>query len=61
MSLISCNSFVRSIFVGLNFKYFSTPYLIAYCSEHGPIYFILAEKFCFTIVEIEIYQQNYFT
>ena len=65
MSLISCNSFVRSILVGLNFNYFF--YIIldcilvrVYCSEHDPIYLILAEKFCFTIVKIEIFQKNYF-
>ena len=32
-----------------------------YCTEHDPIYLIQAEKFCFTIVKIEIYQQNYLT
>ena len=32
-----------------------------YCTRHDPIYLILAEKFCFTIIKIEIYQQNYFT
>ena len=61
---ISCNVFVRNIFVGLNFNYFSlrhTWLVRVYCSEHDPIYLILAEKFCFTIVKIKFYQQNYFT
>ena len=51
MSLISCNSFVRSIFVGLNFNYFFYTILDCilirvYFSEHDPIYLIHAEKFC---------------
>ena len=65
-SLISCNSFVRGIFVGLNFNCFFYTILDCilvrvYCSEHDPIYLIHAEKFCFTMVKIEICQQNHFT
>ena len=61
--LISCYSFVRSIFVGLNFFYTILDCILVrvYCAEHDPIHLILAEKFCFTIVKIEIYQQSYFT
>ena len=68
VSLISCYSFVRSIFVGFNFIFFFyTIQLLdcilvrVYCTEHDPIYLILAEKFFFTIVKIVIYQQKYFT
>ena len=65
-SLISCNSFVRSIFVCLNFNYFFYNILDCilvrvYCTEHVPIHLNLAEKICFTIVKIEICQQNYST
>ena len=56
MFLISCNSFVRSIFVWLNFNYFCYTILDCilvrvYCSEHDPIHLIHAEKFYFTIVK----------
>ena len=59
MSLISCNSLVRRIFIGLNFNHFFYTILDCilvrvYCSEDDPIYLNLAEKFCFTIVKIEI-------
>ena len=66
VSLISCNSFVRSIFVGLNSNSFLFYTILdcilvrVYCSKHDPIYLILAEKFCFTIVKIEFFQKNYF-
>ena len=57
MSLVNCNSFDRSIFVGLNFNYFFYTILDCilvrvYCSEHDPIYLIHAEKFCFTNVPL---------
>ena len=63
MSLISCNSFVRSIFVGLNFNYFFYTILDCilvrvYCTENDPIYLILAEKFCFTIVNNYVLEIN---
>ena len=62
-SLIRCNSFVRSIFVRLTFNYIFYTILDCilvrvYCSEHDSIYLIHAEKFCFTIVKIEICQQK---
>ena len=66
LSLINRNSFVRSIFAGLNFNYFFYTILDCilvpvYCSKHDPIYLINTEKFCFTILKIEICQQNDFT
>ena len=68
MSLISCKfKFVfQKHICWVNFNYFF--YIIldcilvqVYCSEQDPIYLIHAEKFCFTIVNLEICQQNYFT
>ena len=56
MSLISCKHICWVKFQLFFYTILSCILVQVYCSEHDPLNFIRAEKFCFTIVKIEICQ-----